>query len=624
MIRACCLFLFLYFGLTNCFGQSKYPEINALRRYKLDSLETSKYDSLTNVMMQWQVVFLKNFNIYSDHFSHIRLIDSTQNNNILGKFLYYINQGDYYFYKYEDQNLEARNAYVKALEIALEENTGELVCESIKRILRLYRYNYLVDNTTTSYYLNLYHTYAYDNLEKQYLNYYNLILSFQYFKGSKWNEKLSNELLEYANSDNDSFLSALIYHLHSSYYAHIKDYDKAITSALKALNYFNQISYQFKSTPEKATQIALTRFYLMNDEFEKASVLLESIDKLNRNKLDYDFDRYNFFYQSMLDTASGNYNQAFDNIYEYLRRTEKSILSNNKIEIKELEAKYQSELKEKQILEQEKELLIEKEQKMRARNAVIVIGIVLFLSIIIAILIYRNSKRKQLLIIQNKDIEKQKVTTLLKEQELATIDAMIDGQEKERQRIANDLHDDLGGLMATIRLHFDSLKENGSDKLYEKTNSLIDEAYHKIRAMAHAKNSGVIAKEGLVRSVKMMAEKVTIANNLEITVMDHGLDNRLENSLELNLFRIIQELITNVVKHAQATEANIHLTNHGDSLNIMIEDNGIGFNRVQLVENKKGMGSRSIDKRIASMEGSMDIDSEVGRGTNKINNIPQR
>ena len=82
-----------------------------------------------------------------------------------------------------------------------------------------------------------------------------------------------------------------------------------------------------------------------------------------------------------------------------------------------------------------------------------------------------------------------------------------------RQRIANDLHDDLGGLMATVKLHFNVLKDKQTPELFDKTTNLLDEAYHKIRSIAHTKNSGVIAKQGLLKAVQNMADKISVSNH---------------------------------------------------------------------------------------------------------------
>ena len=171
-------------------------------------------------------------------------------------------------------------------------------------------------------------------------------------------------------------------------------------------------------------------------------------------------------------------------------------------------------------------------------------------------------------------------------------------------------------------LHFNALKDKDSPELFDKTNNLIEEAYQKVRSVAHAKNSGVIAKQGLLKAVQNMAGKVSVSNKIQIEVLDYGLDNRLENSLELTLFRVIQELITNVIKHAEATEATIHITNHEDSINIMVEDNGKGFNPKQITKTNTGMGISSIDKRVEHLDGTLTIESEKNKGTTVIIDIP--
>ncbi|WP_299521364.1 sensor histidine kinase [Winogradskyella sp.] len=310
-------------------------------------------------------------------------------------------------------------------------------------------------------------------------------------------------------------------------------------------------------------------------------------------------------------TKLGDYKKAFYFLSEYNKLND----SLNRRELARGIAKYENQELRIQNLESEA-------KRKQNRNLFFgALGLILFGSIVFY-LIQKNTKRQQKLAEQEKALESQKLATVLKEQELVTIDAMIEGQEKERQRIANDLHDDLGGLMATVKLHFNALKDKESPELFDKTNALIEEAYQKVRSVAHAKNSGVIAKQGLLKAVKDMADKVSASNTLSIEVIDHGLDQRLENSLELTLFRIIQELITNVVKHAEASEATVHLTNHDDSINIMVEDNGKGFNPSQITKTKKGMGISSIDKRVEHLDGKLTIESEQNKGTTIIIDIP--
>jgi signal transduction histidine kinase len=118
-----------------------------------------------------------------------------------------------------------------------------------------------------------------------------------------------------------------------------------------------------------------------------------------------------------------------------------------------------------------------------------------------------------------------------------------------------------------------------------------------------------------------MADKVSASNTIKIEVLDHGLDHRLENSLELTLFRVIQELITNVIKHTEATEVAIHITNHENSINIMVGDNGKGFDPYQITKTNAGMDISSIDKRVEHLEGQLTIESEKNKGTTVIIDI---
>lgn len=312
----------------------------------------------------------------------------------------------------------------------------------------------------------------------------------------------------------------------------------------------------------------------------------------------------------------------FENAFLYLKQYQILTDSIRRDEQVNTISKYDNAKLRAEKAESETKRLESESKRKQNRNIALGLGGSLTLGSIIAFLLYRNTKRKQLLAEQEKEIESQKLTTVLKEQELRAIDAMIEGQEKERQRIANDLHDDLGSLMANVKLHFNALKEKDAPELFNKTNLLIDEAYEKVRSVAHAKNSGVIAKQGLLVAITNMAEKISASNKIQIDVTDHGLENRLENSLELTIFRIIQELITNIIKHAQASEATIHITNHEDSLNIMIEDNGIGFNPSQITKTNKGMGISSIDKRVEHLNGKMTIESEPNKGATVIIDIP--
>lgn len=444
---------------------------------------------------------------------------------------------------------------------------------------------------------------VYFRLAAQYLDQNNGLESIKYFRKE----------LEIVKTQGDTLRMAYCYdNIGTVHYSVFNAPDSALYYAKKAmpiyLKFDNEVSLSYNYNNQAQQYKAMgdydeaIKFYLKAD-----SIPLKQFEA--KSKV--------IFYENMAEAYQ--LNKDYKNATFYLDKLNKLKDSINdtkqNIAISEIKEKYDNEKLRADNLESEA-------KRIQNRNLLFgSLGVLLFGGITF-LLVQKNTKRKQKLAEQEKEIESQKLATVLKEQELTAIDAMIEGQEKERQRIANDLHDDLGGLMATVKLHFNALKDKDSPELFEKTNTLIEEAYQKVRTVAHAKNSGVIAKQGLLKAVENMAEKISASNKIQIDVIDHGLDNRLENSLELTLFRIIQELITNVIKHAEATEVTIHLTNHDDTINIMVEDNGKGFNPNQVTKTNKGMGISSIDKRIEHLDGKLTIESEKNKGTTVIIDIP--
>lgn len=316
----------------------------------------------------------------------------------------------------------------------------------------------------------------------------------------------------------------------------------------------------------------------------------------------------------------GDYQQAYK--YSVLSSEVRSKLDNEeqKKQISGLEIKYKT--KEKEV-----ENLQLKDRVTNKNNLLYALGALLLISIIVGWLTLKNSHKRQKIALQEKLIEQQKFEKALKDYELNSIDMMLEGQEKERQRIANDLHDNLGSMLATLKLNFENLKlrknelKDEETRLYERTDELIEEAYQKVRRLAHAKNAGVLANDGLIPAVKKLADKISIPNKLSIQVIPFGFDERIENTLEIAIFRMVQELATNIIKHAEATEATIHLTHHENNINIIVEDNGKGFNNSS-IEEADGMGVASIRKKTTQLGGTMTIDSTPGKGTTIIIDIP--
>ncbi|MEP2934889.1 MAG: sensor histidine kinase [Gilvibacter sp.] len=340
---------------------------------------------------------------------------------------------------------------------------------------------------------------------------------------------------------------------------------------------------------------------------------------IDQNDLDKQLVTYYKFRANYLHLRT----KEFDSAYFYLN---KAFNLNRRINYEDNSLKYTELNTRLRTAEKDAKIAIQEKENARTKLVTYGLGGTLGLGSIIAFLLYRNTKRKQRIAEQEKEIEIQKTEKILKEQELNTIDAMIAGQEKERQRLAGDLHDSVGATLSAAKMQFDHLKKNkgqlkNEEELFDSTSELLEEAYKEVRSMAHAKNAGVIAKNGLLPAVQKLAKNASVTKNLKIEVQDFGLEERLDGAMEIALFRMIQELVTNIIKHAEASEAHISITQHEQSINVMVEDNGRGF-RASQKAHKEGMGLGSIEKRIEHLEGSFEVDSSPGKGTSISIDIP--
>jgi signal transduction histidine kinase len=235
-------------------------------------------------------------------------------------------------------------------------------------------------------------------------------------------------------------------------------------------------------------------------------------------------------------------------------------------------------------------------------------------------------KSKEIVAKMNEEINHQKIIELEKNQKLYAMDAMITGQDVERKRIAQDLHDGLGALLSTVQMHFSSI-ENEMKKLYElniynTANKLLDEACQEVRKIAHNMMPGTLLKFGLVPALQDMCNKINSTQKLQVDLHAFNMeDERMSEQVEMTVYRLVQEGLNNVVKHSSAGKATVQVLKDKEEMHVTIEDDGVGF-VVQDAFEKKGMGMRNLDARVKYLNGRLDIQSEPGKGTSIVIDIP--
>lgn len=399
-------------------------------------------------------------------------------------------------------------------------------------------------------------------------------------------------------------------------------YNELISKPDSAIYYIDKALYYGKKTKNnKGICISLVNkaasYYYKND-YKKAIELLEEASKISvsqksKNVLGHIYEFLALNYEELK-----NYEKAYNNLTQAVKINAEFNFEEQNIKISEFNIKY--ETKEKEI-----ENLTLK-SKIQQNKIIIYASLsLLVVAIFLTILIYKNLSKKKKIAEQERLIQTQKLEKTLKDRELHDIDVMLESHERERQQIANELHDNLGSLLATLKLNFHNLSRYQKDEnksLFEKTDALLEETYQKVRNISHLKNLGIVGSDGLVVAVKNMAEKMTVINRLNINVIPHGLTERLANLTEITLFRIIQELCTNIIKHSEANEVNIYLTQHNSNLlNVIIEDNGKGFD-YRKVTKKDGIGLKTIEQKVEQMGGTFTVDSVISKGTTILIDIP--
>ncbi len=269
------------------------------------------------------------------------------------------------------------------------------------------------------------------------------------------------------------------------------------------------------------------------------------------------------------------------------------------------------------LLEKEKELKQAELDRQKVKQVAIAsVATLIVLAVLILLEIYRQKERatKQLAE-QAEEINRQKTKELIRENEMKEIKANIAGQEKERIRIAKELHDSVAGNLAGIKLGLERLSgSNGDQEVLTQVKKNIDQTYHEVRSIS-ANLSPIKSKEvGFSAFLSNYINDLNQLHPFEIEFncsVDKAFSNMSDHQ-KLETYRILQELMNNIVKHADAEFIEVSINEVDGHLNILVEDNGKGFCQQSA---KMGMGLKNIQSRVKKLNGIFNIDSVIDRGT---------
>ncbi|MCW3121923.1 MAG: degS 1 [Flavipsychrobacter sp.] len=274
--------------------------------------------------------------------------------------------------------------------------------------------------------------------------------------------------------------------------------------------------------------------------------------------------------------------------------------------------KYETEKKEQKIKELNQQATIQNLQ-LRQRNISLLIAIVLIITGSVIFYLVYNRRKLQARARLQEEINKQQFITTRE---------VINAEERERKRIAADLHDGVGQLLSATLLNLNSFfSKMGPQRSTEADRilGLVTESYDELRSISHQMMPNALLKAGLGSAVKELVSGID-SDKLAISLELVGLNERLKEEVETVLYRVIQESINNVIKHAGATKLNIQVIKDEDGVSVTIEDNGKGFDMKKVKSD--GIGLKNMYSRVQFQQGTVDIDSQLGKGTLVLIHIP--
>lgn len=365
----------------------------------------------------------------------------------------------------------------------------------------------------------------------------------------------------------------------------------------------------------------------LNNDHENAVIYLESAEEAlisagNSNKLP---ELYKSLLQAYL--ILGNREKMLSTVEKY----DKSLNDVKDTEIlkssQEFAARYDSEKKDVLIRQLESENAIKTLNEQSQRNTIyglifafITIGLVLYL-------IYRNYKSQMhnsmIIKDQRHELNLQNLNQIEKDNQIKVMESMLLGQEAERNRIGKDLHDSLGAMLSTIKLQMSagiSHDMNGSYPALQKAKTMIDEACEEVRKISRDMMPITLSKYGLHTALEELVDKYSFDGKPTVIYQAFGINHSSRSDLDLFVFRIIQELINNAIKHADADEIIIQINYMGDKMIITVEDDGNGFEYDFVKSN--GMGLKNIDFRVKYLRGVLSVESSPGNGTITVIELP--
>jgi len=386
-----------------------------------------------------------------------------------------------------------------------------------------------------------------------------------------------------------------------TFYDKLKKYNQAESAYNKALIFAKELNDTYDLMH---TYISVGDHYILSGNTKEAISNFIEFEKIYQNQSVPDLGVLGYKSWAKAEKMAGNFSNSNNYLEKYIKINDSLNTEKNKTSIANADTKYQSEKKDREIAEQQLALADQKlaitESNSKTRTMTILIVSLLLGSILLWFSFSQRQKRMQ-----------QQLVSIEREQEVRTLESLMEGEEKERLRIAKELHDGVNGDLSAIKFKLVSLLETNNTVINEAV-TMIDNSCEQVRTISHNLVPPSLRDFDLLEAVENYCNDMNAIHKPEITFQHLGDAIVLEKKQEANVFRIIQELVTNSIKHAEAKEVLVQLSNVENNLQLTVEDNGKGFDIANVQSD--GIGMQNIRSRVAYLNGALDIKSDA-KGT---------
>jgi signal transduction histidine kinase len=324
---------------------------------------------------------------------------------------------------------------------------------------------------------------------------------------------------------------------------------------------------------------------------------------------------------------AGNYHEALIWHERYTGLTEELFNSENQERLAELEEKYHTKQKLQKINSlsvRNKTILLQNQLTTNRLNLALLSGAFILLGIVfMGVLFYQRSKRQQLRLEGLRQRHNEQVNKIMNEQEIVLLAATIDAQHYERKKLAKDIHDNLGSYLATLKYQHETISPDVNDPglkaHHAVTAQLIEAAFAEVRSVSHQMATGLSMSFTLIPAIEELIDRIRTTRQFVVEMYSYPEEIDVPREKALHLYKIVQELLSNILKHARANHVSIHIHCDNGEINLMIEDDGVGFDRSVVVS---GIGLTNIRERMEHLQGELEINSLPGKGTTILIIVP--